>query len=215
MADRDLVAAFVRRMQAAEEIAVMKQASGIPLRDKDRENVVLARVGELAGPHYAEDAQRLYKSILSVSRTRQRELLDERRRVGRDPIAFPEAGIIASLEEGLDTCQRLFEAPQIVLCASTEAVCRAVAAGRSAFGLLPVACAPILPEKELYIVRRTSKYLCVAAQMFVYEGWNRIGLLSDTGNGRIFTEMDVTPDLRYAEFIPEPGIQIIGRYAQV
>ena len=81
--DAELARLFTDRMEAAEEIAALKQAKGLPIRDPKREAEVLARNLEriensVLRPHY----KAVLESMMACSRAYQAELL------GRDPAAL-------------------------------------------------------------------------------------------------------------------------------
>lgn len=212
--DRELVAAFCRRMDISGKIAMHKRTTGAPVRDKDREDIILDRVTAMAREPYVEDTRRLYKTILTLSRAWQRTLLSE---VGRDrnPMQFPKGGSVASVEEGLEAGGVVFSAPQFVLCASPEAVCRAVAARRTAYGMLPLNVAPLLADYDLYIVRRTEEFLCVSASMQVYDDADRIGLLVEGEAGPQFSEMSLVPGEQETPPAMTVGVTLLGRYRLV
>ncbi len=71
--DADIVRLLAARMQVVEEVAAAKLAAASPLRDRDREELLLGRLrsaGAAAGlsPH---DVERLYRVILDISVARQ------------------------------------------------------------------------------------------------------------------------------------------------
>ena len=71
-ADADLLPAFVRRMEAAVRIADCKCAADIPVSRPGREHVILDRIRGSVPPEFADDAERLYRTILAISCSRQR-----------------------------------------------------------------------------------------------------------------------------------------------
>ena len=71
-ADADLLPAFVRRMEAAVRIADCKCAADIPVSRPGREHVILDRIRASVPPEFADDAERLYRTILAISCSRQR-----------------------------------------------------------------------------------------------------------------------------------------------
>lgn len=73
--DRELTSLFCQRMNVAEKIAVYKAANNLPVFDRKRENELLEKVGNIAGEANAQDAQQLYRTILSLSKSRQEEIL--------------------------------------------------------------------------------------------------------------------------------------------
>lgn len=71
-ADADLLPAFVRRMEAAVRIADCKCAADIPVSRPGREHVILDRIRASVPPEFADDTERLYRTILAISCSRQR-----------------------------------------------------------------------------------------------------------------------------------------------
>ena len=71
-ADADLLPAFVRRMEAAVRIADCKCAADIPVSRPGREHVILDRIRGAVPSEFADDAERLYRTILAISCSRQR-----------------------------------------------------------------------------------------------------------------------------------------------
>lgn len=71
-ADAALLPAFVRRMEAAVRIADCKLAADIPVSRPGREHVILDRIRGSVPPEFADDAERLYRTILAISCSRQR-----------------------------------------------------------------------------------------------------------------------------------------------
>ena len=61
-----------RRLEVVDEIGEVKRETGAPVSDPSREMVILERVASEAGEGYADDAKRLFASILDISKARQR-----------------------------------------------------------------------------------------------------------------------------------------------
>ena len=79
LADRELVAAFCRRMDLVREVAAYKIANGLPVLQAGRENVVLDKAEQAAGPEYGAYARDLYTHVLRESRLMQQKMIDESR----------------------------------------------------------------------------------------------------------------------------------------
>ena len=77
--DGQLVALFVKRMEAVVEVAKYKKEAGLPVLDRSRESVVLDRVAAMAGPELGGYARALYECLMGLSRDYQHKLLDEGR----------------------------------------------------------------------------------------------------------------------------------------
>ena len=71
-ADAALLPAFVRRMEAAVRIADCKCAANMPVSRPGREHVILDRIRASVPPEFGDDAERLYRTILAISCSRQR-----------------------------------------------------------------------------------------------------------------------------------------------
>ena len=71
-ADAVLLPAFTRRMEAAVRIADCKLAADMPVSRPGREHVILDRIRGSVPPEFADDAERLYRTILAISCSRQR-----------------------------------------------------------------------------------------------------------------------------------------------
>ena len=70
--DAELLPAFVRRMEAAVRVADLKLAANAPVSRPGREHVILDRIHASVPPESADDAVRLYRTILAISCSRQR-----------------------------------------------------------------------------------------------------------------------------------------------
>ena len=71
-ADKVLLPAFIRRMETAARIADCKLAADMPVSRPGREHVILDRIRGSVPPEFADDAVRLYRTILAISCSRQR-----------------------------------------------------------------------------------------------------------------------------------------------
>ncbi len=70
--DAELLPAFIRRMETAVRVADCKLASDTPVSRPGREHVILDRIRASVPPEFADDAVRLYRTILAISCSRQR-----------------------------------------------------------------------------------------------------------------------------------------------
>ena len=70
--DAELLPLFVRRMEAALRVAECKLAADMPVSRPGREHVILDRIRASVPPEFADDAERLYRTILAISCSRQR-----------------------------------------------------------------------------------------------------------------------------------------------
>ena len=71
-ADAILLPAFIRRMQTALRVADCKFEAGAPVNRPGREHAILDGIRASVPPELAPDAVRLYRTVLAVSRSRQR-----------------------------------------------------------------------------------------------------------------------------------------------
>ncbi|MBR6028070.1 MAG: chorismate mutase [Clostridia bacterium] len=70
--DRELVAAFERRMRLSLDIADCKRAVGLPVLDAAREEQVLAsRAAMLDDARWDEAVRQLYRTLMALSREAQ------------------------------------------------------------------------------------------------------------------------------------------------
>ncbi|MCQ2421802.1 MAG: chorismate mutase [Lachnospiraceae bacterium] len=63
--DAKLVELLARRIYATAELAAAKKAQGLPLYDQMREDLLMRRVRQLAGPSYEESVSRIYETIVN------------------------------------------------------------------------------------------------------------------------------------------------------
>ena len=70
--DAELLPAFIRSMEAAVRVADCKLAADAPVSRPGREQVILDRIRASVPPGFADDAVRLYRTILAISCSRQR-----------------------------------------------------------------------------------------------------------------------------------------------
>lgn len=72
--DAQLSRLFDQRMQIIDQIAAIKQGSGTPVHNPEREKAVTGRLLELTGTVYREELLSLYDAIFAISRARQEHL---------------------------------------------------------------------------------------------------------------------------------------------
>ena len=71
-ADAELLPAFIRRMEAAVRVADFKLGANLSVSRPGREHVILDKIRASVPPEFADDAERLYRTILAISCSRQR-----------------------------------------------------------------------------------------------------------------------------------------------
>ena len=76
--DTELLRLFAERMQTAAGIAAYKKAHSLPVLDAGREREKLAQIVKAAPEDLQEEAVSLYRLLFSLSRSYQRDLLDEK-----------------------------------------------------------------------------------------------------------------------------------------
>jgi len=70
--DAALLPLFIRRMEAAVRVADCKLATDTPVSRPGREHVILEKIRASVPAEFADDADRLYRTILAISCSRQR-----------------------------------------------------------------------------------------------------------------------------------------------
>ena len=70
--DAELLPAFIRRMRTAEQIADSKLAANTPVSRPGREHIILDKIRASVPPEFADDAERLFRTIIAISCSRQR-----------------------------------------------------------------------------------------------------------------------------------------------
>jgi monofunctional chorismate mutase len=73
--DAQIVACFCKRMEISGHIAKLKQENNLPIFVPDREDEVLRTAVSSADPELREYVYRLYQTILSLSKTYQKSLI--------------------------------------------------------------------------------------------------------------------------------------------
>ncbi|MBQ3090150.1 MAG: chorismate mutase [Oscillospiraceae bacterium] len=77
--DRQLVDLFLRRMEVSRNVAAYKIANQIPVLDPERERQVLeAKAAMVDTPEMKADVNKLFETIMSMSRAHQRSIMQER-----------------------------------------------------------------------------------------------------------------------------------------
>ena len=85
--DAELVALYRRRMETVTQISAYKRLHDLPVYDPQREQALLKRVGEMAGPDHADGARAMFTLIMAWSRAFQ-----ERERSNIVLIGMPGCG---------------------------------------------------------------------------------------------------------------------------
>ncbi|MEA4853518.1 MAG: prephenate dehydratase domain-containing protein [Christensenella sp.] len=141
--DREMIAAFKKRLQIAEQIAEYKLEKGMPVLDRDREKDVLAARRKMADdPSLDHDIDRLYELLMSISRAHQsrivhREEKKTTRNVFQDGATVGYSGVAGAYA---DSAQNSYFGGKAASFAypGFEEVFRAVADGEVEYGVLPI-----------------------------------------------------------------------------
>ena len=148
--DAELLRLFAKRMQTAAGIASYKKAHGLPVLDAGREREKLAQIVKAAPEELQEEAVSLYRLLFSLSRSYQRDLLDEKTALPallkaaleQTPQLFPPTAAVAC--QGVEgaysqqACDKLFRHPSVFFCATFDKVFSAIEQGLCQYGVLPL-----------------------------------------------------------------------------
>ncbi len=143
--DDRVVESVAERERVVQEIARVKHAQGLPLRDPEREQGMLSRLSALARERGASAylVRKLYREILAASlRAQQRHAIDQHAPQRRDPdrvvVAYQGAAgaysQIAAEQHFADWDGEL----ECLGCESFRAMLQAVSHGEADYGMLPV-----------------------------------------------------------------------------
>ena len=148
--DEELAKLFVRRMACADQVAEAKRGTDKPVLDPGRERAILAKVAELVGPELAGGASELFRTLMSISRGRQRARLadgDEFAKMVAEAMSattaiFPsKANVACPGAEGGYSQQAavaFVQFPSILYFRDFESVFAAVEQGMCEYGVLPI-----------------------------------------------------------------------------
>lgn len=75
--DREITALLLKRMALSAEVAAYKQANGIPVLDKAREEALLKKIASLSGD-MSEYTGEIYLEILKQSKAYQEKLIKDK-----------------------------------------------------------------------------------------------------------------------------------------
>ena len=148
--DAELLQLFAERMQTAAGIAAYKKSHGLPVLDAGREREKLAQIVKAAPEDLQEEAVSLYRLLFSLSRSYQRDLLDEKTTLPallktaleQTPQLFPPTAAVAC--QGVEgaysqqACDKLFQHPSVFFCATFDKVFSAIEQGLCQYGVLPL-----------------------------------------------------------------------------
>ncbi|MBQ5840355.1 MAG: chorismate mutase [Clostridia bacterium] len=127
--DREMAVLFVRRMEAARQVAAYKKAHGLPVEDARREEEIIERRSKgMSDEAYRSYYVRFLRCVMDLSKKWQHRLLDGMR-VAYSGVAGAFANIVAS---------RIFPYAVCVPYGDFEAAYRAVENGECDCALLPI-----------------------------------------------------------------------------
>ena len=148
--DEQMLKLFVQRMKAAGEVVATKRGIGVPVTNPAREREIISKVAKAAGPDLENEASLLFKTLMAISRGRQRAVLAQtdtfsesvNKAVRETAERFPSAATVAcSGAEGSYSQQaacRLVHFPTIFYFKGFDDVFTAVEKGMCDYGVLPI-----------------------------------------------------------------------------
>ena len=168
--DAELLRLFAERMQTAAGIAAYKKSHGLPVLDAGREREKLAQIVKAAPEDLQEEAVSLYRLLFSLSRSYQRDLLDEKTALPallkaaleQTPQLFPPTAAVAC--QGVEgaysqlACDKLFTAPSISYFKNFEGVFAAVEQGLCEYGILPIENSTYGTVNEVYDLMKNYRF---------------------------------------------------------
>lgn len=150
-ADRELLAAFEKRMEIAEQIGVAKVEAGRPILDHSREREKLSGIYDMADERTKPYISPLYSLLFEMSRGVQSKLWEDKGEdylMVKEAIAnqsttpFPTKAIVACQGvEGAfsqEATEKLFKIPSIMYMKNFSQVFAAIESGLCQYGVLPV-----------------------------------------------------------------------------
>lgn len=171
--DDQMVDLFVERMQVAAEIAGKKAEKNLPVLDLRREQVVLQKVMARAGEEFELYINKLYQTMLDVSKSYQSGLLaretalstEIRKNIAEPLLEFPKKAVVAC--QGVEgsyasrACDRLFTIPSKMFFSNFESVFHAVEAGLCKYGVLPIENSSAGSVTEVYDLMAKHQFFIV------------------------------------------------------
>lgn len=148
--DRQLLALFGQRMEAAAAIAAYKKEHDLPVLDGKREREKLLDVAAKTPDDLKDYAVSLYSLLFELSRSHQTRMLGTNtalteqiaRAIENTPKLFPGSAAVAC--QGVEgaysqlACDRLFKLPNVFYFSNFEAVFSAIEKGLCQYGVIPV-----------------------------------------------------------------------------
>lgn len=149
-ADKDLLDAFMRRMEVSSKIAECKKGGGIGVADPGRERRKMADITASVGDDMKSYTQVLYSLLFELSRSYQEKIntaesslyREIKTAIDANYTVFPTSARVAC--QGVEgaysqiACEKLFRVPDIMYFASFENVFTAIEKGLCTYGILPL-----------------------------------------------------------------------------
>ena len=160
--DDEILNLFLRRMDAASQVADYKQANNLPIYQPQREREILKRVADKAGPDQGGYARVLFSMLMELSKSSQckrnnQEVALHRKiaqAIENTPRLFPQAPMVACQgAEGANSqiaCEKMFKNPFILYFKSFESVFSAIEQGLCQYGILPIENSTAGSVKKVY-----------------------------------------------------------------
>lgn len=139
--DEEIVRAFEKRIQIAEEVARCKMEKGLPVLDRKREAQLLKKREEiLSNQELTSDIDRVFELLMSLSRAHQRRLIREEKRLPQGIGKACKVGYSGIRGAYADMAQDQYfhSQAQAVGYGGFEEVFAAVEAGEVALGVVPI-----------------------------------------------------------------------------
>ena len=160
--DDALVDLFIRRMEAAAQIADYKKEKNLPIFVPAREREKLVDVAAKAGPDMANYTRVLYSMLFELSRSYQSKLTGGVSTLYKQitdaieytPKLFPQSPMVAC--QGVEgaysqiACEKIFKNPFIVYFKNFEGVFSAIDKGLCQYGILPLENSTAGSVKKVY-----------------------------------------------------------------
>ncbi|MBQ2211493.1 MAG: prephenate dehydratase [Ruminococcus sp.] len=144
--DKELIELFKRRMNCAKEVGLYKQANGIPVLNRQREEEILDRIQQMGG-EYGAYARLLYGNIMELSRSLQHNMVHSGEALRAEILSASdklETKNVTVAYQGIkganshEAALKLFPEAQLSNYPSFEDVFEAVDNGEVSYGVLPV-----------------------------------------------------------------------------
>ena len=165
--DAEIVELFVKRMQLSDEIAKIKSQGNIALTDEVREQTVIEKALEIADPETKEETGLFMRSLMAISKLRQRKLIygDQGPEL-LPPSRKPVTGKIRVAYQGLpgawgeQASIQTFPEAERTICNNFEGVFAAVKEGKTDYGVVPIENSQTGAIGEVYdLLRRYGCYI--------------------------------------------------------